>query len=64
MKNPYAGLEQAPAPFNPDYAPKVKQRFADVTASMERDNFYISHTREECKQEWGKRYDALKASGK
>jgi len=27
---------------------------------MEAENFYATHTREECKAEWHKRYDALK----
>jgi hypothetical protein len=31
---------------------------------MEADNFYTNHTREECKTEWGKRYDRLKQEGK
>ena len=46
-----------PPPFNPDYAPNAKQRYADVTHSMEADAFYDTHTREECKIEWRKRYE-------
>lgn len=53
----------APAPFNPLYDPKAKARYAEVTASMERDGFYDSHTREECAAEWRRRYDALKEGG-
>lgn len=51
-----------PAPFNPLYDPNAKDRYAAVTASMEADNFYATHTREECKVEWGRRYEALKAA--
>ena len=46
-----------PAPFNPLYDPKAGARYKEVTASMERDNFYATHTREECKAEWGRRYE-------
>ncbi|MBS7671751.1 hypothetical protein [Croceicoccus gelatinilyticus] len=49
-----------PAPFNPLYDPAAKGRYAAVTASMEADNFYAGHTREECKVEWRRRYEALK----
>jgi hypothetical protein len=49
-----------PNPFNPDYDPKAEDRFYTVTSSMEKDNFYATHTREECKVEWTKRYQALK----
>jgi hypothetical protein len=49
-----------PAPFNPDYDPKAKDKFHTVTSSMETDNFYATHTREECKREWAKRYQTLK----
>jgi hypothetical protein len=51
-----------PAPFNPLYDPKAKDRFSAVTASMESDDFYASHTREECRIEWKRRYDALVAA--
>jgi hypothetical protein len=50
-----------PAPFNPDFDPKAEARYAEVTASMQADEFYANHTREECKAEWRRRYDALKA---
>lgn len=53
-----------PPPFNPDFDPLAKGRYEAVTTSMEADDFYAGHTREECKAEWGRRYDALKASGK
>ena len=49
-----------PAPFNPDYDPKASDRFKRVTQSMVADNFYASHTREECKTEWHRRYDVDK----
>lgn len=52
-----------PAPFNPDFDPKAKGRYEAVTASMEADDFYATHTREECKEEWRRRYDKLKAEG-
>lgn len=53
-----------PAPFNPAFDPKAKDRYAAVTASMEADGFYAKHTREECKAEWARRYDAEKAAGR
>jgi len=64
MTDTYLGLfdywhKHPPAPFNPDYDPAAKQRFADVTASMEADGFYTTHTRAECKTEWRRRYEAL-----
>jgi hypothetical protein len=53
-----------PAPFNPLYDASVKDRYARVTASMSEDAFYDTHTREECKAEWARRYDAdLAATG-
>jgi len=50
-----------PPPFNPDADPLAKMRSAEVTASMEADGFYSAHSREECKEEWGRRYDCLTA---
>jgi hypothetical protein len=52
--------QNPPAPFNPDYDPKADERSKQVRESMQADNFYANHTREECKAEWHKRYDALK----
>jgi hypothetical protein len=52
-----------PPPFNKDYDPLAEARYKAVTASLERDNYYSTHTREECKAEWARRYDTLKASG-
>lgn len=49
--------------LNPDYDPKAKARYAKTTAGMEKDNYYESHSREECRVEWGLRYDALKSQG-
>lgn len=49
-----------PAPFNPSYDPQAKQRYADVTESMELDGYYDTHTRAECADEWARRYDTLK----
>ena len=53
-----------PAPFNPAYDPKADGRRARVTASMEADDFYATHTRPECAAEWRRRYDAEKAAGR
>lgn len=50
-----------PAPFNPDADPRAEARYREVTASMQNDQFYDHHSREECKAEWARRYDALKA---
>jgi hypothetical protein len=53
-----------PAPFNPLYDAGAKDRSARVTASMSADAFYDTHSREECKAEWARRYDAdLAATG-
>ena len=52
-----------PAPFNPEYDPKAKDRFSMVTKSMEKDCYYDTHTREQCRIEWAKRYDNLKDTG-
>lgn len=49
-----------PPPFNPLFDPAAKARYAQVTASMEADGFYATHTRAECAAEWQRRYDALK----
>lgn len=49
-----------PAPFNPDSnAQQAAKRYSQVTASLEADNFYQTHSREECKAEWAKRYASL-----
>jgi hypothetical protein len=63
-KNRFANLHNnPPAPFNPDCDPKAKKRYALVTDSMEKDNYYDSHTREECAIEWRKRYEKFKEDG-
>ena len=49
-----------PMGFNPDFDPRAKKRYAQVTSSMEYDGFYNNHTREECRIEWKSRYDKLK----
>lgn len=49
-----------PPPFNQDYDPQAKARYAQVTASMEADDYYAGHSREECRDEWRRRYEALK----
>jgi len=46
-----------PAGFNPDYKPHARAMYAKTSSSMVDDGFYDNHTREECKVEWGKRYD-------
>ena len=51
-----------PAPFNSLFDSKGAGRYSAVTASMTADNFYAGHTREECKAEWARRYEALKAA--
>lgn len=53
-----------PEPFNPAFDPKAGARYKAVTASMEADDYYASHSREECAAEWRRRYDSLKAEGK
>lgn len=67
MSMPYEGCgyfeehwRNPPAPFNPLFDPKAKTRYERVTKSMEEDGYYASHTREECKNEWARRYEALK----
>lgn len=54
--------DNPPEPFNPEADPKAKERYRAVSASMEADGYYERHSREECKAEWGRRYDALKAA--
>lgn len=49
--------------LNPDFDPKSKLRYSAVTSSMVKDRYYSSHTREECKAEWRKRYEELKNNG-
>ena len=49
-----------PPPFNPDYDPAAKDRYTRVTASMEADDYYSNHTREECRIEWARRYEEEK----
>lgn len=51
----------APPPFNPEYDPKADARFREVSKSMQDDGYYSNHTRQECKEEWRKRYEKLKA---
>lgn len=59
--NTLTGLHNAaPPPFNPDYDPKAHKRYERVTKSMVDDGYYKNHTREECNQEWRKRYELFK----
>ena len=53
-----------PAPFNPSFDPKAKERFEAVSKSMEADGYYADHTREECKEEWRRRYELLEGKDK
>lgn len=46
--------------LNLDYNPNSKDWYKMVSQSMEDDNFYDTHTREECRVEWAKRYTKLK----
>lgn len=46
-----------PPAFNPNYDPRAAARYSRVTASMQRDDFYSNHTRDECKLEWRARYE-------
>jgi len=54
--------ENIPAPFNPLVDHKAAGRYSKVTRSMEVDGWYSNHSREECKVEWARRYDALKGA--
>lgn len=51
-----------PQPFNPSYDPKAEERYRKVTESMQADGYYSNHTREQCKVEWARRYEELKAA--
>jgi hypothetical protein len=50
-------MDNPPAPFNPNFDPEAKNRYRCVSDSMERDGFYDTHNREECRIEWKLRYD-------
>jgi hypothetical protein len=49
--------DNPPLPFNPEADPRSAERYRTVTESMESDDFYASHTREECRLEWKRRYE-------
>jgi len=51
--------DHPPAPFNPKADPRAIERYRAVTSSMEKDRFYDNHTRQECKEEWARRYDLI-----
>lgn len=53
--------DNPPPPFNPEYDPLSDSRFKRVTESLVTDGWYANHTREECRTEWRRRYEALKA---
>lgn len=48
-----------PPPFNPVFDPRAKDRYAAVSKSMADDDFYSTHSRAECADEWKRRYNAL-----
>lgn len=48
--------------LNPDFDPNSKALYVMVTESMEQDNFYDDHTREECAVEWRERYETYARS--
>ena len=50
--------DNPPTPFNPAFDPTAKARSAAVVTGMEFDNFYSTHTREQCAAEYRTRYDA------
>ena len=52
--------DNPPPPFNEDFDPKAEERYRKVTESMQADDFYANHSREECKEEWRRRYDERK----
>jgi hypothetical protein len=51
-----------PRPFNPLADANAERRYAATTASLQADDFYANHTREECRVEWARRYDEFKAT--
>ena len=53
-----------PKPFNSRFDPKASDRYQAVTDSLEADGFYANHTRQECADEWQRRYDAAKTAGR
>jgi hypothetical protein len=50
-----------PAPFNPTFDPLAAGRYAEVAASMTADGLYDTMPIEKRREEWRRRYDALKA---
>ena len=53
--------QSPPAPFNPAFNPLAKSWGDKAAASMKADGFYDTHTREDCKAEYARRYDLNKA---
>ena len=60
----YNWWKNGPGPLNPNFNPDAKELYAKTTTSMERDNFYASHTREECAAEWRRRYNIYSTANK
>lgn len=52
-----------PPPFNPEFNANSVGWFREVAHSMEMEGFYDNHSREECSEEFRRRYDILKAGG-
>lgn len=55
-------MHHTPPPFNPRADANGAARYAMVTGSMTADDYYNTHTREECKTEWKRRYELLLAT--
>lgn len=53
----YNWWKNGPGTLNPEYNPDWKWIREKTTSSMQKDNFYSTHTREECAAEWRRRYD-------
>ena len=49
-----------PQAFNPDFDPNAKEWSRIATESMERDDYYRRHSREQCRIEWRRRFDLAK----
>jgi len=56
-KSEYNLWKTGPGPLNPEYKSASSEVCGIVTASMDCDDFYYNHTREECSVEWIKRYE-------
>jgi hypothetical protein len=67
MTHEYRNLEDVflhlhnnpPPPFNPAYDPNSKARREMISGWMEADGFYNDHSREQCADEYRRRYRIL-----